>query len=567
VAGAVASARVQRAIRCGVSLRPAISGSLLALATLALWFQPASAPAAPGDLDPTFDGDGKRILRFGGSDVGHAVAIQPDGKIVLAGDSVLEAGESQIAVARLNPDGSDDESFGVGGRSLIPFGDTARARAVALQSDGKIVVVGQTTMSSDNAGADMAIVRLNSNGTPDGSFGAAGKFFVGYEGVERAADVVIEPDGSIVVVGDTTGTGGLDFLVVRINSTGIFDPAAGDFATPVNFGGIDDGREALLQADGSIIAVGATTATDDGSSEDFAATRLLPTGEIDPDFGASGVSNTGFGAREIGAAAALQADGRIVIAGFNEAGGNLNFALTRLAPGGGVDSSFGSAGLATVDLLGVDIAQSTAIQPDGKILAAGYARTNESSPADFGVARLNANGAPDASFGAGGASSFDFGGEDVGLDMALQADGRIVVAGASSGSFAVARLVGGEPTGGGGGGGGGGGDDATCAGRDATIVGTDQAEELVGTRKKDVIAALAGKDNVKAGKGKDVVCAGKGNDRAAGGLGNDILRGEAGRDKLVAGKGRDRVNGGGGNDLCLGGPGDDRGVCERERSV
>jgi uncharacterized delta-60 repeat protein len=525
---------------------------ILAVASFAL---PSSvASAAPGEPDTSFGSGGKSLLDFGGRDLGWAVALQPDGKIIVAGYSDVGTNPDNFAVARLlNPQGTFDPSFGSGGKSLIDFGGQENGRAVALQPDGKVVVAGSS--NAGGGGNNFAVARLlNPQASLDPSFGIGGTSLADFGGNDTGEALALQPDGKIVVAGaSSAGANPANFAVTRLlNPSGDFDPSFGIGGKSLgDFGGDDNGAAMALQPDGKIVVAGGSLPA--GNPENFAVARLLnPQGSFDPSFGSGGKSLADFGGDESGRAVALQTDGKIVVAGYSTAGPNpANFAVTRLLnPQGSFDPSFGSGGKALVDFGGLDEGNAMALQADGKIIVAGYSEGN------FGIARLQPNGSLDNTFGNGGKAIVDFGGNDIPRALALQPDGKIVVAGystaggngANSLNFAVARLQG-DP--------GGSAGPSRCAGKRATIIGTAKRDKLVGTKKRDVIASLSGRDSVKAGKGNDIVCGGAGKDKVAGGAGKDKLLGEKGKDKLVGGKGRDKLIGGPGKDTCVGGPGKD----------
>jgi len=163
--------------------------------------------AAPGDLDLSFGLDGKVLTDFGGLEVGNAVAIQTDGKIVVAGSRDFLFNQD-FAVVRYNSDGNLDNSFGSGGKVITGFGGTELARAVAIQTDGKIVVAGHN-------GVDFALARYNSDGTLDTSFSEDGKVLTDFGGLEFGNAVAIQTDGKIVAAGTKTGFLLSDFALAR----------------------------------------------------------------------------------------------------------------------------------------------------------------------------------------------------------------------------------------------------------------------------------------------------------------------------------------------------------------
>jgi uncharacterized delta-60 repeat protein len=549
---------------------------------------PGLTLASPGDLDPTFDGDGMRA--FGGlsSDVANAVMVQRDGKLVLAG-----YGGGNFAVTRLNPEGSFDTGFGDGGMSGADFGGVDSAYAAALQADGKIVVAGHTEVNSD-----IAVARFHPNGSLDGSFDPGGtdgpgKKTFGHGGFDIANAVLVQPDGKIVVAG--AGNAKADFAVTRLNSDGSYDSTFdGDGIAAADFGATDIGYAAALQPDGKIVVAGQT-----GSAEyDVAITRFNPTGPadatLDRTFNGAGTKRFGYGGFDSARAVLVRPDGKLVVAGHG--GPNSDLAVTQLNPDGSFDTGFGDRATAWADFGGRDFGYAAALQPDGKVVVAGERAGVDD---DIAIARLQPGGALDATFSVDGRTTVNFGGADAGYALALQADGRIVVAGDTTlgNDFAVARLEGdspptggtGGPTGGtggpGGGSGGGAGGSVTprCAGKRATMIGTAGRDTLRGTRGADVIVALDGNDRIRAERGNDRVCGGagndnvagqsgrdwlqggRGNDRLTGGGGKDSLLGQAGPDALFGGPGNDRLTGGGGRDNCLGGEGRDSTRCDNER--
>lgn len=130
--------------------------------------------ARAGQLDPTFGSGGKALIDFANnSDYGRAVALQADGKIVVVGYSGVYPSFNS-ALARLNSDGSLDTTFGNGGTVIAPFSTTDSLEAVAIQTDGKIVVVGSAAATSGNNGTDVLVARYNCNGTLDTTFGSSG---------------------------------------------------------------------------------------------------------------------------------------------------------------------------------------------------------------------------------------------------------------------------------------------------------------------------------------------------------------------------------------------------------
>jgi len=388
-----------------------------------------------GALDPSFDNDGKLVTDFSdGNDFGFAVALQADGKIVVAGSAY--GATMDFAVARYNPDGSLDTSFDGDGRVVTDYGGLIDVgKAVALQADGKIVVAGYTLSTT----ADFAVARYNPDGSLDTSFDGDGRVVTDYGGLNDIGyAIALQADGKIVVAGSANGLT-WDFAVARYNPDGSLDTSFdGDGKLVTDYGGLsDDGYAIALQADGKIVVAGYTV----GATYDFAVARYNPDGSLDTSFDGDGKLATDFaGGDDWGHAVALQADGKIVVAGYTDVA-TLDFAVARYNPDGSLDTSFDGDGMVLTDFAGgTDYGFAVALQADGKIVVAGY---TEGVTWDFAVARYNPDGGLDTTFDGDGKLVTDFsGGNDTGRAVALQADGKIVVAGDTEGAtwdFAVAR--------------------------------------------------------------------------------------------------------------------------------
>jgi uncharacterized delta-60 repeat protein len=270
-----------------------------------------------GKLDTTFGGTGQIAIDFGGTDAASAVAISPTtGKIVVVGGNGAD-----FAIARLNPaDGSLDATFDGDGKRLVNLGGVESANAVAIQSNDRIVVAGTT-------GNDFAILRLlPADGASDGSFDTDGALAFDLGGVDVPHAIAIQPNGAILVAGNNGG----DMAVVRlVGADGSFDATFDtDGKQAVNLSGADDARAVLLQADGRILLVG-----DSGNTaSDTAIVRLMSNGALDTTFNGNGKLTfdvTGAGNLDLGFAAALTPQGRVIIAGAG-GGGQVNGHLVRV---------------------------------------------------------------------------------------------------------------------------------------------------------------------------------------------------------------------------------------------
>ena len=480
----------------------------------------AVAAGAAGDLDPSFDGDGKKLLAD--VRVPTEVLVQPDGRIVVAGDA-----SGDFGVARLHPDGSRDTSFDVDGAATVDFGGQEHTRAAALQPDGKLIVAGTSTLQGNPA----VVARLDPDGRLDPTFDGDGKDGMVY--LNEVRSVLVQPDGRIVLAGPRPNN---TMGVTRLNPDGDADDttwADADFGMSVFV------ERAALDANGRIVVAGGVD-TPEGAQ--IALARFDADGTLDDTFGTGGKVVYDSGQIDHATDMVLQGDGKIVVAGAVGSPQSPSMLAVRFGTDGRLDRSFGTNGRARVEFDGVSVAGAAVLQPDGKIVLAGTAIP----PYDVALARLRPDGTLDPSFGT---TTVDFGGDEGGSAVALQADGKIVVAGQSSIGAALARLMPDPPPPPAGGPAPPPAATPRCGGKRATVVGTPGRDRLRGTRRADVIVALGGDDRVVAGGGRDLVCGGAGADRLSGG---------AGRDRLIGGRGRDTLLGGPGRDRLLGGPGRDR---------
>jgi len=410
---------------------------------LTLFVTVQMAQAADGDLDPTF-GTGGRVMTdlSRSTDLANAVAIQADGKLVVVGQTYKnnDYSDEDFAVARYNTDGTLDNTFGVRGKVRTDFpGLAAVPSAVVIQPDGKIVVAGGAFFLFTFAG-DFKVVRYNPNGSLDTSFGDGGIVTTTFPQGSYAFDVTLQPDGQIIAAGTVFVAfapgeqSDTDFALARYNLDGTPDATFGNGGqVSTDFVGMeDDAFSVLTQPDGNIVAVG--SANDTATFYDFAAARYLSNGTIDTTFGVGGRVRTDFGGQNFDRArsAALQPDGRIVAAGFatSQNGGNQNFSVARYTSNGILDTTFSSDGKTQIDFGNCcQSATKVLLQGDGKIITVGGSN-GESSDDDFLLARLNRRGSLDTTFGVGGKVRTSFGDLNGGANgAAFQSDGKIVAVG------------------------------------------------------------------------------------------------------------------------------------------
>ena len=285
-----------------------------------------------GSLDASFGTGGKVTTDFAaGDDLAFDVAIQEDGKILAAGRSSFP-GEvvRYFALARYNDDGGLDASFGTGGKVTTGFAvGNGIALSIAIQADGKIVVAGWS--GSTPPDLNFALVRYNRDGSLDASFGTDGKATTDFGSNDVAGDVAIQTDGKLVAVGWSGEPEFADFALARYEPDGSLDPSFdtdGKVTTDL-FGRTDDIASGVaIQTNGKIIAAGVTRLFFPAFVGGFGLARYNPDGSLDPSFGVGGKLTTDFGPGfDVASDLALQGDGRIVAAGSSAS--VADFALTR----------------------------------------------------------------------------------------------------------------------------------------------------------------------------------------------------------------------------------------------
>jgi len=416
-------------------IRPGGSQVYWIVACLALVL-PAQALAQAGVLDTSFSGDGRVVTEFTPRfDAAVDVAAQSDGKLVAAGWAFGQG--YRFALARYDADGTLDPTFSGDGKATTNFTSGVDfALDVALQSDGKIVLVGR----AGGQGGRFAVARYNADGTLDATFSGDGRAMTNFTpGDDVAYDVVVQADGKIVAGGQAAGKGGR-LALARYNVDGTLDASfSGDGRTMTNFtAGVDYVDALAVQADGKIVAAGTSNWNRPGSR--IALARYNDNGTLDASFSGDGRLATNFTTPFDGAfgVAVQPGDQRIVAVG--QAG--RRFVVLRYGPGGALDPTFSGNGSVTTRFsAGWDYAEDVELQADGKIVVAGSA--NYFGQTTFAVARYEANGSLDTTFSGDGKTTTNFGaGRDSAYGLALQpADGKIVVAGDAGGArrFALAR--------------------------------------------------------------------------------------------------------------------------------
>jgi len=341
-----------------------------------------------GSLDASFGISGTVQTDITTYDSAFAVALQPDGKILAAGfahDNMYYLMDAMI-LARYNLDGSLDQSFGDGGLVLSDFGTVNSAKDIALQKDGKILVAGNTYIEDgEQANRVFTLARYNTDGSLDASFAGDGWLTVNFSHNEDyGEDVTVQPDGYILVSGATQQEDYHYYAMARYSPDGSLDTSFASDGMLVSYElqcRAVSTDSIALQTDGKIVA-----ACGSEDPEDFILARFHPDGRLDTGFGESGLVRTDWGGMEALTAVALQPNGKIVASGFVTAHGiGHTFVLARYNRDGSLDPSFGYYGQVMTDIVLDDIAYALAIQSDGKIVLAGS--FSDYLPVDFALVR------------------------------------------------------------------------------------------------------------------------------------------------------------------------------------
>jgi uncharacterized delta-60 repeat protein len=327
-----------------------------------------------GTLDTSFSSDGRQLTDFGGVDTARAVAMQSNGKMVVGGEKCSVGFACILAVARYNPNGSLDTTFNGSGKRIVSFGGATNAsfEGLAIQADGKIVASGSISNGSD---ADFSVYRLNPNGSLDTSFSGDGKVSIGF-GIGRndLAGRLVLQGTKIVVAGDTCDSAfkHCNFAIARLKTDGSLDTTfSGDGKQVTDFGGDDHAMGLALQSNGKIVVVGGKYAND-WSTASMALARYNSNGILDTTFNSTGKKLVSFGTFAVGEDVVVQGDGKIVVAGYLSNSTQSNFALARMYSGGSLDSTFNGDGRVVIDFYGYrSWAYAMVRQIDGKYVLGG----------------------------------------------------------------------------------------------------------------------------------------------------------------------------------------------------
>lgn len=430
--------------------------ALLSLLFLTLGMSPSASgtPGQPGTPDTSYGSVGTIITAFSGEATARATVLQPDGKAVVVGECAVAA-VSAFCALRYTTAGALDPSFGTGGEATTAMGSGGAANAVAVLPDGKLVLAGTCSNGSNK---DFCALRYNPDGSLDTSFGANGKVItnVGTSN-DIAITIALQPDGKVVLAGSCFVDVAFNFCAARYLANGMVDTTFGSGGTSITaLGSGNNGVVSVaVQPDGKLVLAGYCTYNT--NFRVFCALRYDSAGALDNSFGTNGAVFAllpAISRQDYATTALLQPDGKLVMAGYCQVfpgdSQHYHFCTVRFQPNGTLDMGFGSGGTVLTPLATDDYPNTISLQPDGKLILAGRC---VSSSTNFCAVRYHTNGFTDTSFGGnglGGTGSFVTtigSGTSEATTSALQADGKLLLAGycVASGTrnFCAARYDGG----------------------------------------------------------------------------------------------------------------------------
>jgi uncharacterized delta-60 repeat protein len=318
-----------------------------------------------GSIDTTFGTGGYVTTSIGSAAQANAVAIQADDNIVIAGNAFTGT-DNQFLVARYTPSGALDPSFGIGGVTTTQVGTLdAFALGLAIQADGRLVLAGRKFNGINDS---FVLARYTTAGMLDATF-SGGVVTAPFGSSASATSVVVQSDNRIVAAGRAlNGAFVQTVALARYKTDGTPDMTFGTAGrVTTQIGGGDSEAHALrIQSDAKIVAAGSQGM----APSNFALARYMPDGSLDTGFGTSGELTTAIGSSSTANALVIHPDGKIVAAGKSSVG----FALARYTGSGALDTGFGTAGITTTAIgTGASEANGLALQSDGKLVAAGDA--------------------------------------------------------------------------------------------------------------------------------------------------------------------------------------------------
>ncbi|MHC4440401.1 MAG: delta-60 repeat domain-containing protein, partial [Planctomycetota bacterium] len=390
--------------------------------------------ASDGVLDTTFHSPDGYALWDGGSgyDRGRDIALQRDGKILVTG-YMTNGADDDLMVIRFNIDGTLDTGFGTNGAYIYDGGDTDGGYAIAAQSDGKILVAGEYSNGSDG---DVIVLRLDPDGSLDTNFGSNGIYtYDGGNGYDAVIDLLVQPDGKIVICGSTNNGTDNDLLVMRLNKDGALDTTFGTNGATTYHGGNnhDYGLRLTVQNDGKILVTGMNH---NGSDNDIIVVRFNTNGAPDTSFGTGGIAIYDGGDYDRGYGVDTNSKGNILVTGIrtkpNQNSTDYDIPVICFDSNGILDTSFGNNGIVLYDGGISEQCFDLIVQNDDTILVAGYSGFNIDGTSEWSLVVLKyaQDGTLDTTFGTNGVYRYNPTDKtEWGYGLALQKDNKIVVVG------------------------------------------------------------------------------------------------------------------------------------------
>lgn len=399
-----------------------------------------------GQLDSSFDGDGQQVTSItpaNQEDWGTSLAVQSDGKYVVAGSCNM--GGWQGCLARYTSAGALDATFDTDGLQSVLIGVGGRINSVAMQSDGKIVIAGGCA-SGGATDDDLCVARLASDGSLDTTFDTDGKVMTPVATGGRndtGVSLAVQSDGGLIVAGncDMGGATGIDICLARYTTSGALDTTFdtdGKVTTAIGPGTNSDyGVSVAIQADGKSVVAGYCD-MGAGTGVDVCVERYTTAGALDTSFDSDGMLTTAVGAGAVadnGVGVALQADGKIMVGGHcTTAGGGYDLCAIRYTSGGSLDTTYDTDGVQTAAVgpgAAPDYVSSITIQGDNRSVVAGNCDTGGTTGRDFCLARFTATGALDTTFDGDGklTTTFSVGNNEDDALSVKTVDGALVVSG------------------------------------------------------------------------------------------------------------------------------------------
>lgn len=418
------------------------------LFSIVYFLLPIISLAQDGSLDLTFNNNGIATTPIGSSNAlagPSALSVQSDGKIIVGGGS-FQNGYTGFTIVRYLTNGSLDSTFGNNGVVFTQIGMSSGITSIALQNDGKIIVAGNTKLNSSTF--NFTAIRYDTNGIPDATFGNGGVAMIDVENSSNCYNIALKQNGKIVLSGYSNFNFNTGISLVQLNADGTLDTNFGTGGVSIHHFAESPDIEAwamALDANEKIVTTGIIYDTILQRNK-ISIARFNTNGSMDMGFGINGITKTSLNNNtdDAGNAVAIQSDGKILIA----ANSLCDAVILRYNSNGLPDSSFGAAGIIVTNFETSECASpyGIIIQSDGKIIAAGVSGINAlNGNGNFGLIRFNSNGTIDNTFGINGKVATDLsnGNNDVAFSVKQHSDGKLIVSGISMNNnyynFAVSR--------------------------------------------------------------------------------------------------------------------------------